>query len=422
MLAYWGYCVFWGIRGSLHARTATDYFIAGRKLPGPIFVLAATATCYSGWSFFVDPGQIYTDGFPYAYVSMAAIAMPFPGVLFLKRQWILGKRFGFVTPGEMLAYYFKSELIRVLVVFVAMFFSVPYLGLQLLASGFLFSMVTNGLVGVEFGMWVLTIVVVSYVASGGLRTVAYVDVLQGVLLASGIVVIGFATLTLVGGWERLLAGIAGLVAQDPVRTPGRYSHYIAVPGAIQLVRDGTAAVGGPWTGALVLTYGFAVMGIQASPAFSMWALASRSPAAFAPQQVWASAFGMGLIVTLFSAIQGMGGHLLGADQALLEARPDLVNPAMVPALGGRDLLEMPGGHDMLVPLLINLIGVTAPWLVGLLAVCALAAMESTASAYMATAGGMLARDLFGRFLLPGADDRTQKFIGRLCVLVVVVLA
>ena len=141
---------------------------------------------------------------------MAAIAMPLPGVLFLKRQWILGKRFGFVTPGEMLAYYFKSELIRVLVVIVAMFFSVPYLGLQLLTSGFLFSVVTNGLVGVEFGMWVLTIVVVSYVASGGLRTVAYVDVLQGVLLASGIVVIGFATLTLVGGWERLLAGIAGL--------------------------------------------------------------------------------------------------------------------------------------------------------------------------------------------------------------------
>ncbi len=306
MLAYWGYCVFWGIRGSLHARTATDYFIAGRNLPGPIFVLAATATCYSGWSFFADPGQIYADGFPYAYVSMAAIAMPLPGVLFLKRQWILGKRFGFVTPGEMLAYYFRSELIRVLVVIVAMFFSVPYLGLQLLTSGFLFSVVTNGLVGVEFGMWVLTIVVVSYVASGGLRTVAYVDVLQGVLLASGIVVIGFATLSLVGGWERLLAGIAGLVAQDPVRKPEGYSHYIAVPGAIQLVRDGTAAVGSPWTGALVMTYGFVGLGIQASPAFSMWAFASRSPAAFAPQQVWASAFCMGLIVTLFSAIQGMG--------------------------------------------------------------------------------------------------------------------
>src|SRR6185436_7188960 len=73
MLAYWGYCVFWGIRGSLHARTATDYFIAGRKLPGPIFVLAATATCYSGWSFFADPGQIYTDGFPsFIYPHVAA--------------------------------------------------------------------------------------------------------------------------------------------------------------------------------------------------------------------------------------------------------------------------------------------------------------------------------------------------------------
>ena len=41
------------------------------------------------------------------------------------------------------------------------------------------------------------------------------------------------------------------------------------------------------------------------------------------------------------------------------------------------------------PLLVNLLGERAPWLVGLLAVCALAAMESTASAYMATAGGLL---------------------------------
>ena len=77
---------------------------------------------------------------------------------------------------------------------------------------------------------------------------------------------------------------------------------------------------------------------------------------------------------------------------------------------------------MLVPQLINLVGDTSPWLVGLLAVCALAAMESTASAYMATAGAMLARDLFGHFLMPHADDRTQKFAGRLSIVVVVVAA
>jgi len=47
--------------------------------------------------------------------------------MFLKRQWILGKRFGYVTPGEMLADYFKGDMVRVLTVVVALCFSVPYL-------------------------------------------------------------------------------------------------------------------------------------------------------------------------------------------------------------------------------------------------------------------------------------------------------
>ena len=245
-------------------------------------------------------------------------------MLFLKRQWLLGRRFGFITPGEMLAYYFQSNLIRVLVVVVAMFFSVPYLGLQLRAAGFLFSVLTDGLLGVEFGMWVLAIVVVSYVASGGLRTVAYVDVLQAILLTVGIVIIGLIALAFIGGWSRLMAGIAALAAHDPVRTPDGYSHYIAVPGAIQLVKDGTTAQGSPWTGMMILTYLFALMGIQSSPAFSMWAFASRSPAKFATQQVWASSFGVWADP---DPVHGGAGH----RRALSGCRPPV--PGSAPGSG-----------------------------------------------------------------------------------------
>ena len=27
---YWAYCVYWGIKGHLQAKTASDYFLAGR--------------------------------------------------------------------------------------------------------------------------------------------------------------------------------------------------------------------------------------------------------------------------------------------------------------------------------------------------------------------------------------------------------
>jgi hypothetical protein len=61
---------------------------------------------------------------------------------------------------------------------------------------------------------------------------------------------------------------------------------------------------------MVLTYMFALMGIQSAPAFSMWSFANRSPAPFAPQQVWASSFGIGFILFFFTAFQAMGAHFL----------------------------------------------------------------------------------------------------------------
>ena len=41
---YWSYCIFWGIKCAMMAKTATDYFISGRQISMWVFVLAATAT------------------------------------------------------------------------------------------------------------------------------------------------------------------------------------------------------------------------------------------------------------------------------------------------------------------------------------------------------------------------------------------
>ena len=421
VVLYWVYCIYWGVRGAMTSKTASDYFIAGRRLSIWVFVLAATATSFSGWTFMGHPGLLYRDGFQYAYASFYAITIPFTGVIFLKRQWILGKRFGFVTPGEMLAHYFKSDIIRILVVLVALCFSVPYLGIQLRASGFLFNVLTDGALGVNVGMWLLSAVVFLYVASGGLRAVAYVDTLQCILLALGIIVIGIITLNFVGGWGALNEGIAQLAAMDEKRTLDGYSHYIAIPGVIQFVSSGPLAVGGAWTGIMILSYMFALMGIQSSPAFSMWGFANADPKPFAPQQVWASSLGIGFILFFFTAMQGMGGHFIGADTAYLAAYPDSVN-VLAEGLGGKDLMDSAGKQGMLVPQLIRLMQDTAPWLVGLLSVCALAAMQSTGAAYMSTAGAMLTRDLLKHFIMPNISHSQQKLFGRFGVGIIVLAA
>ena len=381
-----------------------------------VFVLAATATSFSGWTFMGHPGLIYRDGFQYAYASFYAITIPFTGVMFLKRQWILGKRFGYVTPGEMLADYFKGDGVRILTVVIALCFSIPYLGLQLAASGKLFNVLSDGLFTVTAGTWVLAAVVLVYVASGGLRAVAYVDTLQCILLAFGIVAVGFIAYDLVGGWTELNKGLANVAKVKGAKwgfTQDGYSSYLAIPGVIQFTAGlgKETPVGGLWTGVMVLTYMFALMGIHSAPAFTMWAFGNADPRPFAPQQVWASSFGIGLILFFFTAAQGMGAHLLGANPAVNAAGVNIAN--VLPESIGK------GGQGNLVPFYINTIGDAAPWFVGLLAVCALAAMQSTGAAYMSTAGGMLTRDLYKKYLNPKASHATQKLFGRMGVAFIV---
>ncbi len=398
---YWAYCLFWGFKGARSAKTSTDYFLAGRSIGIWVFVLAATATSFSGWTFVGHPGKIFTDGLPYAFASFYALTIPLTGVLFLRRQWVLGKAYNYITPGEMYSDYYGGNTMRLLTVLVALLFSVPYLGVQLKASGSLFNVLTDGLVPVNVGMVALSTVVMIYVASGGLRSVAFVDCAQAILLALGITILGFVVINYSAGWGGFTDGIASLVKQDISTgtnlTPDGHSMRVAIPGGIQMVSSGSKATGGGWTGIMCMTYMFALMGIQSSPAFSMWAFSNKTSKAFRWQQVVASSIVIGIILFTFTIFQGLGGQVL-VEQGVLQDTND----------------------SNLVPQLINLLSDSLPWLVGLLAVCALAAMQSTGAAYMSTFSAMVTRDIYKQYLSLNASDKAQKNIGRFFVVVVTI--
>jgi SSS family transporter len=385
VILYWIYCIFWGIKGFRRSRTASDYFIAGRQLPLWVFVLAATATSFSGWTFVGHPGTLFKSGLAYAFASFYAITIPFSGMLFLKRQWLVGKRYDFITPGEMFRYYYGSEAMRLLTVLVALVFSVPYLAVQLKACGLLFNRLTG--LPIYGGAILLSVVVVFYVAAGGLRSVAWVDCLQCLLLIAGIVVVGISTVVAIGGWSAFTAGLKGLEAK-----------FVEVPGIMKF-----KAAGPEWTGIKTLTYMFALMGIQAAPAFSMWAFSNKDTRPFPWQQVFASSLIVGVVLIFFTAFQGLGGQILYQAKAieLPTANGNPVSDALVPTLMRQTLPT---------PLLV------------FTAIAALAAMQSTGAAYMSTGGGMVTRDLFVRYIKPDASHTGQIWFGRLSVIFIAILA
>lgn len=419
---YWAFCIFWGIRSARQATTAAAFFVAGRSLPLWVFVMAATASSFAGWLFVGGPALVLRDGLQAGYIAFAAIAVPLAGVLFLKRQWLLGKRFGYVTPGEMFADYYGSDILRVFSAIVALLFAVPFLGMLCGYAGELVSVATDGALSRDVAMWALTAVLLVYVTLGGLRAVAYVTTLQTLLIAVGALILGFAVLDLTGGFEALNRALAA-IAQTPTGTWGTTQGYgggdfnglFATPGVVQWT-DGLnkeVPVGGPWTGLMALSFLVAFLGVQSAPAFSMWAFASRDTRAFAPQQVWASACAVGVLLFVFVALIGLGGLVLGASPGVDAS--GLAIAQVLPPLG-----EDREGE--LVAQLVALVGRAAPWLLGVLTICFVAAIMAGAGAYMTSAGGIVTRDLYMRFFNARADDRLQKRFARVTILVTTIAA
>ncbi|GAC1355705.1 MAG: hypothetical protein NVSMB34_09140 [Variovorax sp.] len=418
---YWVYCLQWGISSARVARNPCDFFLASRQLPAWVYVLSTTAASFAGWAFLGHPTMTMRDGLSFGQLALAAIAIPLTGVLFLKRQWLLGKRFGYSTPGEMFADYFRGDAMRILVLIVALLCAVPFVGMQLSASGYLVQWLTDGAVPWSLAMWGLTAVVFLYVCIGGLRAVAYAGSLQGVLFAAGAVAVGVIALLQLGGLDGFNAfvGALGKLGATGIGPWGSsaegYNAYLQIPGVVQFTAGlgKESPVGGLWTASMVLTTCFALMGIQASPAFSMLAFSCRDPKGFAPQQVWVSAGAIGLVLVFFSLLQGMGANFLGASSAIGDA--GLALGHSLPDLGG-------GKEASLVARYLLSIAAAAPWFTALLAVCALAAIHAMVALFSSTAGTLIAKDIFLRYLTPRADERRQKLYARVGIAAVVVAA
>lgn len=376
------YCFWWGLRGYFTEKTASGYAIGGRSIPFIAFLMAATAASFSGWTTVGHPGLIWRDGMAYAFASFYVLTIPITGAFFAKRNWLLGKRYGFVTPGDMFSYYYNNEAIRWLVVLSAILYSMFYTGLQLIAAAKLFEIVAG--VPYTAGLFFMAFIVWFYVVTGGLKASTWVGVIQFILLVASIIVLGWYTVTAdaIGGWSAFSEAVRGFEQK-----------YVTVP---SMMKFGLGT--GGWTAVMILTYMFALMGIQSSPAFILWNYGMASPKPLAWQQVFMSTFVVGLALFFFTAFQGMGGRIL------------MMQGLIAPKVDGD-----------LVPMLMNLL-LPGP-MMAIVFLGIIAAIHSTAAPYIGTGGTIILRDVYWRyFKKQEAGHAEQIWANRVFVTLLTVLA
>ena len=378
------YCFYWGLKGYFTEKTSAGYAIAGRSIPFIAFLMAATAASFSGWTFIGHPGLIWRDGLAYAFASFYVLTIPITGTFFSKRTWLMGKRYGFITPGDMYAYYFNTEAVRWLSVLTAFLYSMFYSAVQLMASAALFHYVAH--VPVTFGAIFMAFIVWFYVCSGGLKASTWVGVIQFILLVGGIIILGAYCMAQMGGWTEFSAAIHNLPARQ-----------LEVP---RVINFGLGGAKGElaWTSVMILTYMFALMGIQSSPAFTMWNFGIKNPKPLAWQQAFMSTFVVGFALFYFTAFQGMGAKVLQIKGVMEFAKDSDVVPLLMTKF-------LPG------------------FALGLVFMGAIAAIHSTAAPYIGTGGSILLRDVYYRYIRQQkAGHAEQIWVNRLLATVLTIAA
>ncbi len=210
-----------GIAGWLKShRDEEDYYLAGRRQGWIVSSLTIMATFFSSFAMLGAPGMVYREGVVFALFSLNVPVAGLCVYLFGARIWKLGQRFGYVTPGDMVADYYGSRVsLRLLVALTGFLYAIPYVVMQIQAGG-LVSQQLFGPGSFEVGAIVLAAITMLYIMIGGMRSVAWTDLVQGILLIVGMLVAGMAMILVFGGLGEFSQAITHDLPDSSLTAPG----------------------------------------------------------------------------------------------------------------------------------------------------------------------------------------------------------
>lgn len=217
-----------------HNRNTEDYFLASKALPWWAIGASLIASNISAEQIIGMSGSGYAIGLAIAsYEWMAAITLILVGKyllpIFLKNE--------IYTMPQYLEQRFDKRVKTVL----ALFWLVVYIFVNLTAVLWLGGLAIETVAGVDwmYGMIFLTVFSIAYSLYGGLKAVAYTDLLQVVLLVFGGLLLSYLALNAVADGEGTLKGFGILTERLPSHfdmiLSSDNSNYASLPGISVLV-------------------------------------------------------------------------------------------------------------------------------------------------------------------------------------------
>jgi len=176
-----------------------DFYLAGRGMGGFVLFLTLYATQYSGNTMIGFSGRAYRQGFT-ALVTVtfmcAIIGLYF---IYAPKLHDLSRKHSFITLGDFIYHRFQSIHLTIIISIISIIALGNYILTNLKAIGFIIEGATAGQVSFVNAIIMLSLIMVIYETLGGMRSVAWTDMLQGILLLFGVIVIFYIIYEQYGG-------------------------------------------------------------------------------------------------------------------------------------------------------------------------------------------------------------------------------
>lgn len=294
--------------GSRKTESVIEFFLAGRALGGVVSALTYSATTYSAFMLVGLAGLTYIGGvgamgFELIYLSGLVLV-----AFFGPRFWLVGRKYNYLTPTEMLGDRYQSKAVAVVAAVAAVIFLIPYSAVQLIGIGALLEGISGGAIPYLAGILIAAFITVYWTWTGGLKAVAWTDSLQAaVMLAVAIASVVFIA-------YRGFGGFGGLFS----RLETQYPAWLTVPGPGYFNIHAFVGLTLPW-------FFFSLSNPQVSQRLFV-------PRSLGQMRIMVMGFLIfGFIYTLASIMWGFSARLLLPDLAVADsATPYLLGLDIVP--------------------------------------------------------------------------------------------
>lgn len=345
------------------------YFLGNRKMNGFVSALSYSATTYSAFMMVGLAGLTYRGGvgalgFEIIYfigVSLVAFFGP--------RFWIVGKKYGYVTPSEMLGDRYNDKRVAAIISISSCIFLIPYSAVQLAGVGYLLEGMTNGGISFTTGAILATVLALIFTYISGIRSVMWTDSLQALVMIVSSSLVVILVVNALGGFGSFFSELR-TNHPESLTVPG--NGYFSFPTFLSLTI--------PWIF-------FSLSNPQVSQRLYM-------PASLGDLRKMLLGFlGFGFIYTIVSVMWGYSAILIFPG---LE-NPDVATPNLL--------------SSEYVPVILGVI----------VMVSIMAAAISTIDSILLTLSSLFARDVYG-MSLKRKDEQRQLKVGKFVIPVIAVLA